>query len=45
MVSAYDASTEPPASAPGAERGSAGPSGATGCGGTSDPPPDAFSPS
>ena len=44
-VSACDASTKQPASAPDTGRGSTGLSGATGCGGTSDPPPDAFSPS
>ena len=45
VVSAHGASTEPPASAPDAERGSVGPSGATGCGGASDLPPNALSPS
>ena len=45
VVSARGVSTEPPASAPDTGRGSVGPSDATGCGGTSDLPPDALSPS
>jgi len=43
MVSVRGATTESPASAPDAGRGSVGPSDAIGCGGTSDSPRDAFS--
>jgi len=45
VVPARGASAEPPASAPDAGQGSVEPSGTTGCGGASDPPPGALSPS